>query len=113
MASLPDLVRDNRLETSFEDNFTIHHFDDSDDEAERRSQQRSEYWKDTDALGRGACGEVHLQRCVKGKRTHEFRAVKKIARSLSRADQFDYVSELEAIAKFSHKRVSAPEDSEL
>ena len=104
-SSIPDLVRDNKLETSFDDKFTIHHYDESDGEQHMRSNQRSEYWEDAKPLARGGCGEVLLQRCVKGKRTHEFRAVKKIARSVSRTKQFD-VSELEAIAKFSHRRVS-------
>ncbi len=105
MASIPDLVRDNKLETSFDDKFTVHHYDESDVEQHMRSNQRSEYWEDAKPLARGGCGEVLLQRCVKGKGTHELRAVKKIARSISRAKQFD-VSELEAIAKFSHRRVS-------
>ena len=104
MSSFPDLVRDNKLETSFDDKFTIHHYDDEDDEEHRRSHHRSEYWEESELLAQGGFGEVLLQRCVKGTRTHELRAVKKIARS--RARQFDYVSELEIIAKFSHRRVS-------
>jgi len=106
MSSLPDLVRDNKLETGFAGNFTIHHYDDSDGEEHRRSNQRSEYWEDSKLLGRGGFGDVVLQRCVEGKRIHELRAVKKIAQSISQAKQFDYVSELETIAKFSHRRVS-------
>jgi hypothetical protein len=104
MSSIPDLVRDNKLETSFDHKFTVHYYDDSDNEEHRRSNQRSEYWEESEQLARGGFGEVFLQHCVKGKHTHEFRAVKKIARS--RARQFDYVSELEIIAKFSHRRVS-------
>ncbi|KAK3901166.1 kinase-like domain-containing protein [Staphylotrichum tortipilum] len=104
MTVTPDLVRDNKLETSFDDKFTIHHYDDSDGEEHRRSNQRSEYWEESEQLARGGFGEVFLQRCVKGKHTHEFRAVKKIA--WSRARQFNYMSELEIIAKFSHKKYS-------
>jgi hypothetical protein len=106
MSSTPDLVRDSQLETSFDDKFTVHHYDESDGEQQRRSSQRSEYWEQSEMLARGGFGEVSLQRCVKGKHTHELRAVKKISRSLSRAKQFDYASELEIIAKFSHRRVS-------
>ncbi|KAK4148863.1 kinase-like domain-containing protein [Chaetomidium leptoderma] len=106
MSSIPDLIRDNKLETSFDGKFTIHHYDDSDDEERSRSNQRSEYWEEGEPLARGGFGEVLLQRCVKGKRTHELRAVKKITRSISQANQFDYVSELETIAKFSHRRYS-------
>ncbi|GAB1315511.1 non-specific serine/threonine protein kinase [Madurella fahalii] len=106
MPYIPDLVRDNKLETSFDDKFTIHHFDDSDEEMHRRSNQRSEYWEEIELLARGGFGEVLLQRCVKGKLTHELRAVKKISWSISRAKQFNYLSELETFAKFSHRRYS-------
>lgn len=103
---IPDLVRDNKLDTSFDDKFIIHHYDESDGEEHRRSSQRSEYWEESALLARGGYGEVSLQRCVRGKRNHELRAVKKIARAVSRVKQFDYVSELETISKFSHRRVS-------
>ncbi len=108
MASLSERVRDNRLETSFEGKLTIHHYDDSDEE-ERRSDQRSECWEETQLLGRGGFGEVLLQRCVEGKRIAELCAVKRIERSISRrhgAKEFDFAAELEAIARFSHRRVS-------
>ncbi len=104
----PDLVRDSKLETSFDETFTIHHYDESDDEKHKRSNQRSEYWEeDSEPLARGGFGAVFLQRCIKGKRTHELRAVKKIARSTTRARQFNHISELETIAKFSQRRVSS------
>jgi hypothetical protein len=106
MSHIPDLVKDSRLETTFVDDFTVHQYDDSDDEGYSRSNQRTEHWQNSELLGRGGCGEVWLQRCVEGKRTYEWRAVKVIATSTSRTKQFDYVSELEAIAKFSQKRVS-------
>jgi hypothetical protein len=110
MASIPDLVRDNKLKTSFVDKITIHHYDDSDGEEHRRSDRRAEHWEECGLLARGAFGEVLLQRCVKGKDTLELRAVKKISRCIPRhgAEQLDYLPELEAIAKFSHPRVSAP-----
>lgn len=106
MSSIPDLVRDNKLETDFAGKFTIHHYDDSDGEEHRPSNQRSEHWEDDGLLGRGGFGDVLLQRCVEGKHIHELRAVKKIARSISQAKQSDYMRELETIAKFSHRRVS-------
>lgn len=106
MSSIPDLVRDSKLETDFADKFTIHHYDDSDGEEHRPSNQRSEHWEDSGLLARGGFGDVLLQRCVEGKHIHELRAVKKIARSISQAKQSDYMPELETIAKFSHRRVS-------
>jgi hypothetical protein len=103
---LPDLVRDNKLETNFDGRFTVHRYDDSDEDGRRRSNQRFEYWEDVEWLARGGFGEVSLQRCVKGKLADEFRAVKKINRHAMQSQRIDYVSELEAIAKFSHRRVS-------
>ena len=105
MSFIPDLVRDNKLETDFAGKLTIHQYDESDEEEHRWSTQRSESWEDSGLLGRGGFGDVFLQRCVEGKHIHKLRAVKKIARYISQAKQFDYVPELEAIAKFSHKRV--------
>ncbi|KAK0710164.1 hypothetical protein B0T26DRAFT_755271 [Lasiosphaeria miniovina] len=104
MAHIPDLVRDNKLETSFDDKFTIHYYDDSDGEEHRRPNQRSVHWEEAGPLASGGFGEVSLQRCVDGNRGQTLRAVKKIARPQTR--HFDYVTELEVIAKFSHRRYS-------
>ncbi|EHK25911.1 uncharacterized protein TRIVIDRAFT_144790 [Trichoderma virens Gv29-8] len=107
MSRLSDLVQDTRLSTSFENNFTIHHHNDSDDENHARSTWRLEYWKDTDHLGRGGCGEVWLQECVRGgKRGNDRRAVKVIPWRNLKDKREKYMTELEAIAKFSQKRYS-------
>lgn len=104
MSRIPDLVQDNKLETSFDDKLTIHYYDDSDGEEHVRPNQRSEHWEEAGLLASGGFGEVSLQRCVEGKLIHRLRAVKKITRP--RTEQFDYATELEVIAKFSHRRVS-------
>jgi hypothetical protein len=106
MSRLPDLVHDTRLNTSFKDSITIHHYDESDDENDSRSTWRSEHWEQTSHLGHGSYGDVWLQQCVSGKRGYERRAVKIIPR-LRLKDRDSYMAELEAIAKFSQRRVSA------
>ncbi|KAH7313556.1 kinase-like domain-containing protein [Stachybotrys elegans] len=102
MSRIPDLVQDTRLDTTFDDRYTVHHHDDSDDERNARSMRRAEVWQWEHMLARGGCGEVWLQRCVQGGRSHNWRAVKVVPRET----QVHYISELEAIAKFSQKRYS-------
>ena len=78
-----------------------------------RRPKQPRYWAWERRLAHGGCGEVWLQRCIQGgkKGDGEKRAVKVIAvgargKSSSGNDQHvDYMPELEAIAKFSQKRV--------
>lgn len=107
MSRLPDLVHDTRLNTSFKDNTTIHYYDESDDENDARSTWRSEHWEQTNHLGHGSYGDVWLQQCVSGKRGYERRAVKIIPRLRLKDKKDSYMAELEAIAKFSQRRVSS------
>ncbi|KAK1240314.1 hypothetical protein MKX08_007756 [Trichoderma sp. CBMAI-0020] len=106
MLRWPDLVRDTRLSTKIEDDVTIHHHEDSDDENNARSTWREERWKMTVRLGYGGCGSVWLQECIDGKQGIDRRAVKVIPRMNLKNKKDNYVSELEAIAKFSQKRYS-------
>lgn len=103
---LPDLVRDTRLNTSFKDNITIHHYDESDDENDVRSTWLSECWQQMSHLGHGGYGDVWLQQCVSGKRGYERRAVKIIPRLRLKDKKDSYMAEPETIAKFSQRRVS-------
>jgi serine/threonine protein kinase len=104
MSQVSDLVQDTKLFTHFKDSITIHTFRDID--TERGHFNREEHWKREQHLGRGGFGQVYLQKCVVGTKQGSMRAVKvvhkpadsHICRSLDR--------ELEAIAKFSHDRVS-------
>lgn len=108
MPRFPDLVRDTKLDTVFDGPFTVHNYDDSDDENNSRSTHRSEYWESKDRLAQGGFGEVWLQKCEQGQRgpSPDLRAVKVIQRSSFGNKNLDYINELEAIAKFSQKRVS-------
>jgi hypothetical protein len=47
---------------------------------------------------------VWLEKCMKGNKDHDVRAVKEIAVSVGNR-RVEYNRELEAIAKFSHRRV--------
>ena len=107
MVRYPDLVQGTKLDTSFADGHTVHEYDDSEDEeCLNRPRQRAEYWATERLLTEGGFGEVYLQRCIKGARRVEWRAVKVLSKRKSRAKRINYVTELEAIAKFSQKRVS-------
>lgn len=107
MSRLPDLVRDTKLDTVFDGPFTVHHFDDSDDENDARSTYRSESWESVGQLARGGFCEVLLQKCEQDQRgpPRDLRAVKVIQRSRLGENNLDYINELEAISKFSQKRV--------
>ncbi|KAL7943036.1 hypothetical protein V8C42DRAFT_354322 [Trichoderma barbatum] len=99
-------VRHTQLNTSFQDDFTIHHHDDSDDENDSRSTLRSEYWQSTEHIGRGVCGDVWLQKCVHGRRDYDRRAVKVIPQLKLKDKKDSYMTELEVIAMFLQKLYS-------
>ncbi|KAF1814101.1 kinase-like protein [Eremomyces bilateralis CBS 781.70] len=97
MPRTPDLVSDSKLITEFSNSATIHAVHDI-DEAGSRSY-RKEYWKWDRNFGYGRFGAVLLQICVTtGAKQDALRAVKVINKSPN------FNRELEAIAKFSHKR---------
>jgi hypothetical protein len=101
--SLPDLLRDYKLETRFHKHHIIHIFDDPD--APPSSQQRLEYWENEKRpIGRGGQGLVFLQTCTSGSRNHTQRAVKMIPLQYS-GGRRRYIRELETIIKFSHDKV--------
>jgi hypothetical protein len=57
-------------------------------------------------LGQGSCGDVWLEECVRGKRRYDRRAVKVIPQFKLKDKKDNYMTELEAIARFSAKPVS-------
>ena len=104
MARLPDLVRDSKLETHFlHGNIaeTVHTYNEPDPTSQRRLVSRSEHWQRQTRIGGGGFGSVWLEKCTKGHRDIQVRAVKRIEISA----RVDYNRELEAIAKFSHRKV--------
>ena len=105
MAAVPDLVRDSQLVTEVHAKYFVHRYDELDLENGARNIIRKEYWRRQKLIGTGAYGQVWLEKCIKGGSGREFRAVKEITKPSSMRKQDQYNRELEAIAKFSHKRV--------
>jgi hypothetical protein len=109
MTRVPDLVRDSKLRTRFLPHFTVqtvHIYHESDPTSRRRLVARSEYWQRQRNIGIGAHGSVWLEECVQGgKADVAVRAVKQISMG-GGLELSDCMRELEAIAKFSHAKVS-------
>jgi len=103
---LPDLVTDTELTTSIEKECTIHVLDEFEG---RKRVQLKQKWRRSKYLGRGAYGSVWLEECVDGE-PHDapLRAVKQIRKFGHGNKQIDYHRELEAIMKFSNRRVRLP-----
>ncbi|KAH7023068.1 kinase-like domain-containing protein [Ilyonectria destructans] len=100
--TLPDLVRDSKLDTRFlPDGATQHTFFVTPPHASRRRRARvDEVWRREHKLGEGGYGDVWLERCDSGPSTGTLRAVKEMLMSPS----MDYSRELEAMTKFSHEK---------
>jgi hypothetical protein len=105
---LPDLVRDSRLDTTFDLNSrTVCHVSFITNLASRQRRVKTEVrWKRSKRIGAGGFGSIWLERCVEGGSLGQLRAVKEIAKQPDATHAVDYTRELEAIAKFSHERVS-------
>jgi hypothetical protein len=101
---LPDLVRDTELRTQFDHPHTIHEFLEA---PHSLAPVRREVWKRIKTIGQGGFSYVCLEECVQGRAEHtpQTRAVKVIS-SRQGADIISYSRELEAVAKFSQKKVS-------
>lgn len=106
MSRIPDLVRDSKLETRFHARYVSHRYLDSGISSHQRAVVREEYWKREKYIGGGSYGSVWLERCIKGEQGHTIRAVKEIPKSEQSQKPVNYNRELEAIAKFSHHKVS-------
>ena len=116
MASQPsDLVRDSEFVTlSCDDRQTIHEFVEEGWHPSQREVRRREIWiRDPNALGSGASGQVWREQLQGTPRQQpKMRAVKQILvtirhrRGTARVNREEYTRELEAIMKFSQKKVS-------
>jgi hypothetical protein len=109
-ASLSDLVRDTRLDVQVFADHVIQVDFVSDPASGRRRQRSEQRWEMAGIIGRGSFGEVRLERCTSSGLPHHvgrLRAVKVVRKaddSLPGGPPA-YHRELEAIAKFSQKRV--------
>lgn len=101
---IPDLVRVSKLDTQFHSDpeYTEHIQYVSGTTLRQRRVRKEERWKRETQLGSGAFGIVWLERCIQGDSTGSLRAVKKV----QKLESSDYHRELEAIALFSHSKVS-------
>jgi len=110
-ASLSDLVRDTRLDVQVYTDYVIQVNLVSDPAAGRRRQRIEQRWEAAGIIGRGSFGEVRLERCTSSGLPHhvgQLRAVKIVRKAANDSlgnDPPTYHRELEAIAKFSQKRV--------
>ncbi|ERF69764.1 hypothetical protein EPUS_07590 [Endocarpon pusillum Z07020] len=102
MNRIPDLVRDSQLDTRFHPKYTTHVYYESGPTPRKRVLVREEYWKREKYIGGGSFGSVWLEKCVKGQREVEVRAVKEIPKPQQPSRPVNYNRELEAMAKFSH-----------
>lgn len=90
---------------------TVHTFRESNPTSGQCLVIRSEHWQPQKRIGAGGFGSVWLEKRIKGGRSgaiaHDgvVRAAKQIELD-TRFGPIDYNRELEAIAKFSHSRVS-------
>jgi hypothetical protein len=115
MAQIPDLIRESKLKTRFLPHCgveTVHTFRESDPASGQRLVIRSEHWQRQRRIGGGGFGSVWLERCTKGGRSGATAAQDSVVRAVKQIDMdtrlelIDFNRELEAIAKFSHSRVS-------
>jgi hypothetical protein len=104
MPLIPPLVRVSKLDTQFYSNpeYTQHIQYVSVSALERRRVRKEERWRQVGRLGRGSFGGVWMEQCIQGDSEGKLRAVKKVRKLESK----NYYRELEAIALFSHIKVS-------
>jgi hypothetical protein len=104
MTTISDLVQVSKLETQFysDPEYTQHVHYVSGNTSRQRRVRKEEKWRREKGLGRGSFGIVWLERCIQGDSEGKVRAVKKV----QKLESSDYYRELEAIALFSHSKVS-------
>ena len=105
MEALSDVVLDWKLECDVQSDCTLQtrHVTNS---AEGLWRERvEERWERTRELGRGSFGVVWLEKCDYGPSSGQLRAVKELRKTQASTRPKYYSKELEAVVKFSHKRV--------
>jgi serine/threonine protein kinase len=102
-----DLVNDSKLPVRFSAKHTHHVIFESNTRAGQqvRRQRREETWEKVKHLGRGGFGSVWLEKRSRVDSQPKTRAVKAIPKSTPFSQVIDYKRELQAIAKFSHRKV--------
>lgn len=104
MPPISDLVRDSKLEARLLRDYTIHSYTETGHS--RRRISRQECWRTESHLGQGSYGRVWLEKCIEGNSLGTLRAVKMVLKRRNSSNTIDYNRELDAVAKFSHPKVS-------
>lgn len=105
MPPISDLVRDSKLETEFHHEYTQHVYYISGHNPRQRTLKKEERWKREKRLGNGTFGIVWKEKSVTESDDIKYRAVKEIKKRAPGPGAVEYSRELEAIAKFSHRKV--------
>jgi hypothetical protein len=105
MPTIPDLVRDSKLETTFYGEYIQHVYHVSGSTPRQRKVRKEELWARDKSLGTGASGTIYLEKSITENGEIQHRAVKEIRKRAHESGAIDYSRELEAIAKFSHPKV--------
>lgn len=105
-ASPSDLVLDSRIQVEFSGNVTYRFSTQSSVSSTQylRRRPRKDAWQAVKILGCGSHGAVSLHKCVTNEGKSELQAVKMIEKAFVPRSG-GYFKELEAIAKFSQKKV--------
>jgi len=106
MSRLPDLVRDSQLDVELRDGCTVHVCFEYSPSSRQRAVPTEEIWKQERQIGSGGFGSVWLETYTSGIQKGAIRAVKKIAVRQTSSRDAAYIRELEAIAKFSHRKIA-------
>ena len=113
MVTLPDLVRDSKLEVEVSHDDTVQVAYVSNPTTGQRRTRVEERWRTAREVGRGTFGVVRLETCASGPGVGRVRAVKELWKGTvgsTPAAAVSYLRELEAIAKFSQARVRPKQD---
>ena len=109
--NLSDFVLDSKLRTEFFAGRVRHYRYIQGTSSRKRQIQVKDVWDTEAELGQGSYGTVRLERRRATSTPdldlpYQVRAVKEIRKTVVGGNNWDYMEELETIAKFSHPRVS-------
>jgi hypothetical protein len=114
MQSTPtDLVADTKFRVEFQSDLVYRFtFQSSDSTAQFvRRKEKLDVWKKEKPVGSGSYGNIWLHRCLTSEAQGELQAVKSIRKTSLSSGGIDFFKEIEAIAKFSQRKVCISEVS--
>ena len=107
MGMISDLVNGSTLPVRFSSDYTYHDIFETDlrPGQQARRRRKTGTWRKEKLLGTGGFASVWLEQCLTTDTQTKFRAVKAIPKASPFSQAIDYTRELEAIAKFSQRKV--------